>query len=247
MTIYLLFSKSGQWERMFRSKFNPLMFFSPPLRWPLSSLHPAVHVVSSLHHSAQQRSSQTNKSQSSATNQVSVWHVLCVAHKQRSTRSSEYCTPTQRQDGYCTTKHREREKQTEKRYSLPFQFIFGTVQNILYVSTLIIFYILLLLCSMKLMHAVLYFNWAPWHLVVNLLLYDFITVTESDWVLLLYATVLTGVVVETFPFVWTPPVSSRCHFAFHPHPLVRISAALLWVSVGEYCSLWVLPCRLCLQ
>lgn len=36
------------------------------------------------------------------------------------------------------------------------------------------------------------------------------------------------------------PVSSRCHFAFHPpHPLVRISAALLWASAGEYGSLWV--------
>lgn len=45
------------------------------------------------------------------------------------------------------------------------------------------------------------------------------------------------------------PVSSRCHFAFHPHPLVRISAALLCVSVGEYGSLWVLlcNCHVCLQ
>lgn len=36
---------------------------------------------------------------------------------------------------------------------------------------------------------------------------------------------------------------------FIPHPLVRISAALLWVSVGEYRSLWVygLQCHLCLQ
>lgn len=41
------------------------------------------------------------------------------------------------------------------------------------------------------------------------------------------------------PLFEPPPVSSRCHFAFHPHPLVRISAALLWVSVGEYRSLWV--------
>lgn len=81
--------------------------------------------------------------------------------------------------------------------------------------------------------------------VVYLLLwfYDFISVKESHWVLLLYATIITGVVVETFPFVWTPPVSSRCHFAFHPHPLVRISAALLWVSVGEYRSLWVMVCN----
>lgn len=67
---------------------------------------------------------------------------------------------------------------------------------------------------------------------------------ESLRVLLLYATIITGVVVETFPFVWTPPpVSSRCHFAFHPHPLVRISAALLWVSVGEYRSVWVMVCN----
>lgn len=71
----------------------------------------------------------------------------------------------------------------------------------------------------------------------------FITVKKWHWVLLLYATIIASVVVETFPFVWTLPVSSRCHFAFHPHPLVRISAALLWVSVGEYRSLWVLVCN----
>lgn len=29
----------------------------------------------------------------------------------------------------------------------------------------------------------------------------FISVKESHWVLLLYATIITGVVVETFPFV----------------------------------------------
>lgn len=99
------------------------------------------------------------------------------------------------------------------------------------------------------MHAVLCLAGHQLCTVVCLLLYDFIWVRESLWVLLLYATIITGVVVETFPFVWTLPVSSRCHFAFHPHPLVRISAALLWVSVGEYRSLWVygLQCHLCLQ
>lgn len=103
---------------------------------------------------------------------------------------------------------------------------------------------LLLLISVLVMHAVLLLVGHQLH-VVSLLLwfYDFISVKESLWVLLLYATIITGVVVETFPFVWTPPVSSRCHFAFHPHPLVRISAALLWVFVGEYCSLWVMVCN----
>lgn len=64
----------------------------------LSSLHrPSISVLLLLGNSAQQRSSQTNKSQSSAGNQVSICHVSCV----KQWRSREYCTPTQRQDGYC--------------------------------------------------------------------------------------------------------------------------------------------------
>lgn len=64
----------------------------------LSSPHrPSISVLLLLGGSAQQRSSQTNKSQSSAGNQVSICHVSCV----KQWRSREYCTPTQRQDGYC--------------------------------------------------------------------------------------------------------------------------------------------------
>lgn len=80
-------------------------------------------------------------------------------------------------------------------------------------------------------------------LFISLFLFASSSLSERiSWVLLLFATIITGVVVvETFPFVWTPPVSSRCHFAFHPHPLVRISAALLagclLVSIA-HCGLW---------
>lgn len=100
------------------------------------------------------------------------------------------------------------------------------------------------------MHVVLCFNWAPtlnsvfyFDLYISLFLFASSSLSERiSWVLLLFATIITGVVVvETFPFVWTPPVSSRCHFAFHPHPLVRISAALLagclLVSIA-HCGLW---------
>lgn len=95
------------------------------------------------------------------------------------------------------------------------------------------------------MHGVLYFVEHQFGSVVCFAFFGFhdsIPLKELHWVLLLYATMITGVVVETFPFLWTLPVSSRCHFAFHPHPLVRISATLLWVSVGEYRSLWVMVC-----
>lgn len=60
----------------------------------------AASIVLSPHRSAQQRSSQTNKSQSSAGNQVSICHVLSVIRKQQNTRSKTDCTPTQ-QDGSC--------------------------------------------------------------------------------------------------------------------------------------------------
>lgn len=109
---------------------------------------------------------------------------------------------------------------------------------------------LLWLISPFVMHVVLCLNWAPdlngvfyFYSFLYLFLFAFSSlVKESLWVLLLFATIITGVVVvETFPFVWTPPVSSRCHFAFHPHPLVRISAALLagclLVSIA-HCGLW---------
>lgn len=35
----------------------------------------------------------------------------------------------------------------------------------------------------------------------------------------------------------------RCHFAFHPHPLASVSAALACVSVGEYGSSWARLCK----
>ena len=72
----------------------------------LSSSSSSTSVLLFLLRSAQQRSSQTNKSQSSAGNQVSICHVLSAVHKQPSARSREDCTPTQQQDGYC----RENEK-----------------------------------------------------------------------------------------------------------------------------------------
>ncbi len=76
-----------------------------------------------LHRSAQQRSSQTNKSQSSAGNQVSVCHVLCATHKQRRTRSREHCTPTQRRDGCCReNKKREMLKLKKSHPRLLFRF-----------------------------------------------------------------------------------------------------------------------------
>lgn len=75
--------------------------FPPP---PSSRLSPAISVLSSLHRSAQQRSSQTNKSQSSAGNQVSICRVLSVTHKQRSVRSREDRAPTRWQDGENTNR-----------------------------------------------------------------------------------------------------------------------------------------------
>uniref|UniRef100_A0A669AWC0 Interferon-induced GTP-binding protein Mx n=1 Tax=Oreochromis niloticus TaxID=8128 RepID=A0A669AWC0_ORENI len=67
---------------------------------------------------AQQRSSQTNKSQSSAGNQVSICHVSCV----KQWRSREYCTPTQRQDGYLIAARTfcfPGPQEKEKKYMLP--------------------------------------------------------------------------------------------------------------------------------
>lgn len=128
---------------------------------------------------------------------------------------------------------------------LLFRFSKSFALHTFYVIYILALWFLLWLFYILVMHAVLYLEGHQLCTVVCLLLwfYAFISVKESHWVLLLYATIITGVVVETFPFVWTLPVSSRCHFAFHPHPLVRISAALLWVSVGEYRSLWVMVCN----
>lgn len=48
----------------------------------------------------------------------------------------------------------------------------------------------------------------------------------SDYGFCYFMAPLLVFLLRHFPFVWTPPVSSRFHFAFHPHPLVRTSAAL---------------------
>lgn len=217
------------------------MFFLllSPLHSPFPTCHPVSPAISALlflHRSAQQRSSQTNKSQSSAGNQVNICHVLYVTHKQRSTRSREYCTPTQQQHGYCREEKRMmlKWKRSDPRYSFFLVNLLHCTHFMLHTFLPYVFLDIII---------ILYFSHAcvQWF-VCFFGFIIFISVKESHWVLLLYATIITGV-VETFPFVWTLPVSSRCHFAFHPHPLVRISAALLWVSVGEYRSLWVMVCN----
>lgn len=215
----------------------------------LSSPHrPSISVLLLLGGSAQQRSSQTNKSQSSAGNQVSICHVSCV----KQWRSREYCTPTQRQDGYCkenTKSWNERDLVQSTLFHLSKSYALHKHYVICILPLHCFFRLCYYLFLPVVMHVVLCFNWAPtlnsvfyFDLFISLFLFASSSLSERiSWVLLLFATIITGVVVETFPFVWTPPVSSRCHFAFHPHPLVRISAALLagclLVSIA-HCGLW---------
>lgn len=216
----------------------------------LSSPHrPSISVLLLLGGSAQQRSSQTNKSQSSAGNQVSICHVSCV----KQWRSREYCTPTQRQDGYCkenTKSWNERDLVQSTLFHLSKSYALHKHYVICILPLHCFFRLCYYLFLPFVMHVVLCFNWAPtlnsvfyFDLFISLFLFASSNLSERiSWVLLLFATIITGVVVvETFPFVWTPPVSSRCHFAFHPHPLVRISAALLagclLVSIA-HCGLW---------
>lgn len=216
----------------------------------LSSPHrPSISVLLLLGGSAQQRSSQTNKSQSSAGNQVSICHVSCV----KQWRSREYCTPTQRQDGYCkenTKSWNERDLVQSTLFHLSKSYALHKHYVICILPLHCFFRLCYYLFLPFVMHVVLCFNWAPtlnsvfyFDLFISLFLFASSSLSERiSWVLLLFATIITGVVVvETFPFVWTPPVSSRCHFAFHPHPLVRISAALLagclLVSIA-HCGLW---------
>lgn len=216
----------------------------------LSSPHrPSISVLLLLGGSAQQRSSQTNKSQSSAGNQVSICHVSCV----KQWRSREYCTPTQRQDGYCkenTKSWNERDLVQSTLFHLSKSYALHKHYVICILPLNCFFRLCYYLFLPFVMHVVLCFNWAPtlnsvfyFDLFISLFLFASSSLSERiSWVLLLFATIITGVdVVETFPFVWTPPVSSRCHFAFHPHPLVRISAALLagclLVSIA-HCGLW---------
>lgn len=216
----------------------------------LSSPHrPSISVLLLLGGSAQQRSSQTNKSQSSAGNQVSICHVSCV----KQWRSREYCTPTQRQDGYCkenTKSWNERDLVQSTLFHLSKSYALHKHYIICILPLHCFFRLCYYLFLPFVMHVVLCFNWAPtlnsvfyFDLFISLFLFASSSLSERiSWVLLLFATIITGVVVvETFPFVWTPPVSSRCHFAFHPHPLVRISAALLagclLVSIA-HCGLW---------
>lgn len=216
----------------------------------LSSPHrPSISVLLLLGGSAQQRSSQTNKSQSSAGNQVSICHVSCV----KQWRSREYCTPTQRQDSYCkenTKSWNERDLVQSTLFHLSKSYALHKHYVICILPLHCFFRLCYYLFLPFVMHVVLCFNWAPtlnsvfyFDLFISLFLFASSSLSERiSWVLLLFATIITGVVVvETFPFVWTPPVSSRCHFAFHPHPLVRISAALLagclLVSIA-HCGLW---------
>lgn len=216
----------------------------------LSSPHrPSISVLLLLGGSAQQRSSQTNKSQSSAGNQVSICHVSCV----KQWRSREYCTPTQRQDGYCkenTKSWNERDLVQSTLFHLSKSYALHKHYVICILPLHCFFRLCYYLFLPFVMHVVLCFNWAPtlnsvfyFDLFISLFLFASSSLSERiSWVLLLFAIIITGVVVvETFPFVWTPPVSSRCHFAFHPHPLVRISAALLagclLVSIA-HCGLW---------
>lgn len=103
----------------------PLSCFSSSFLFsPHRPVSPAISVLLFLYRSAQQRSSQTNKSQSSAGNQVSVCHVLSVIHKQQSTRSREDCTPTQQQDDYCR-ENQKRETLKGKRSDPGSSFFFS--------------------------------------------------------------------------------------------------------------------------
>lgn len=81
--------------------FYPYHLVYPPLSvFTLFTPFPVIAVVVFVHHSAQQRSSQTNKSQSSAGNQVSICHILCV------TQIVEYKVEAVLQDGRMDTAER---------------------------------------------------------------------------------------------------------------------------------------------
>lgn len=157
-----------------RPPFTRVMFFSFSFLYghPVS---PAISVLSFLPCSAQQRSSQTNKSQSSAGNQVSVCHVLSVIHKRRSTRSREDCTPTQQQDGCCRD-NKKREMMKLKRFNPRYSLIsvnpLHRTHFMLYTFYPYVFIIIILYCS----HACcILFSGAP--VVYSLLLwfYDFMS------------------------------------------------------------------------
>lgn len=71
----------------------------------------------------------------------------------------------------------------------------------------------------------------------------FNSVAQSHWVLMTFFFLPpSSLVLLLRHFLLFEPL--LCHqgatsLHFIPHPLVRISAALLWASIGEYGSLWV--------
>lgn len=127
----------------------------------LSSPHrPSISVLLLLGGSAQQRSSQTNKSQSSAGNQVSICHVSCV----KQWRSREYCTPTQRQDGYCkenTKSWNERDLVQSTLFHLSKSYALHKHYVICILPLHCFFRLCYYLFLPFVMHVVLCFNWAP--------------------------------------------------------------------------------------
>lgn len=151
-------------------------------------------------------------------------------HKQQSTRPREGCTPTQQQD-YCRD-DQNRDILRWKRRKRTF-----ISANLCFMCISVWW------CFIQAMHVVLF--WAP--VVYN----DFVCffgfmilswgLNEKNHTGFCYFMPPSSPVLLRHFLLFEPlPVSSRCHFAFHPpHPLVRISAALLWASAGEYGSLWV--------
>lgn len=193
-----------------------------------------------LQHSAQQRSSQTNKSQSSAGNQVSICHLLlCPTLTAKAwSEGKKPPTPTQELDGYCRYKERERGSWNE-----------SSTNHTLISANLLHMFLHHVHCFVFLMR-----SYRPCMLLFCAPVQWFLSLqktrkkkkkTRFGFCYLMPPSSL----LRCFLLFEPLPVSSRCHFAFHPHPLVRISAALLCVSVGEYGSLWVLlcNCHVCLQ
>lgn len=73
---------------------------------------------------------------------------------------------------------------------------------------------------------------------------------ESHWVLLLSATIIAGVVVETFPFVWTPPPCVIKVPLCISSPSLSENLSCPLMGVCWWVSLLVgfgLQCHLCLQ
>lgn len=192
-----------------------------------------------LQHSAQQRSSQTNKSQSSAGNQVSICHLLlCPTLTAKAwSEGKKPPTPTQELDGYCRYKERERELKWKQHkshfdFSKSFAYVFTSCALFCVFNAFIQAMHAVILCT-----STMVFVSAKNKKEKKKTRFGFCYLMPPSSLL------------RCFLLFEPLPVSSRCHFAFHPHPLVRISAALLCVSVGEYGSLWVLlcNCHVCLQ